>query len=98
VAISESKSREQSSDNAIVRPASDIIARQLGASAVLIRMRTSRIYELNETGARIWELLKEHATRESAVEGLLSEFEIDRADAEAAVDELIAMLRSEGLL
>jgi len=98
VAISESKSREQSSDNPIVRPASDIIARQLGASAVLIRMRTSRIYELNETGARIWELLKEHATREAAVDGLLAEFQIDRADAEAAVDELIGVLRSEGLL
>lgn len=98
MAISESKSKEQSSDNSVVRPASDIIARQLGASAVLIRMRTSRIYELNETGARIWDLLKQHATRESAVEGILAEFQIDRADAEAAVDELIAMLRSEGLL
>ena len=98
MAISESKSTGQSADNSIVRPASDIIARQLGASAVLIRMRTSRIYELNETGARIWEHLKTHATRQSAVDGILAEFEIDRADAEAAVDELIAMLRSEGLL
>jgi len=98
VATSESKSKAQSSDNSVVRPASDIIARRLGASAVLIRMRTSRIYELNETGARIWELLKQHATRESAVDGILAEFQIGRADAEAAVDELIVMLRAEGLL
>ena len=96
--ISESKSTDLSSDNSVVRPASDVIARQLGTSAVLIRMRTSRIYELNETGARIWELLKQHATRGSAVDGLLDEFQIDRAEAEAAVDEVIAMLRSEGLL
>lgn len=81
-----------------MKPASDIIARNLGDSAVLIRMDTSRIYELNETGARIWELLKQHASRESAVDGLLSEFQIERAEAESAVDELLAMLRSEGLV
>ncbi len=82
----------------VVRPASDIIARQLGESAVLIRMRTSRIYELNATGARIWELLKQHARRDAVVESLLTEFHIDRRDAEAAVDELIETLRQEGLL
>ena len=81
-----------------MRPASDIIARKLGESAVLIRMRTSRIYELNATGARIWELLKQHPARESVVESILNEFEIDRHDAESAVDELTATLRGEGLI
>jgi hypothetical protein len=85
-------------DNTVVRPASDIIARKLSESAVLIRMRTSRIYELNATGARIWELLKQHTRRETVVESLLEEFHIERGDAEAAVDELIETLRGEGLV
>jgi hypothetical protein len=85
-------------DNSVVRPSSDIIARKLGESAVLIRMRTSRIYELNATGARIWELLKQHSRRDTVVESLCDEFHIDRREAEAAVDELIETLRGEGLL
>jgi hypothetical protein len=87
-----------STDNTIVKPPSDIIARQLGESAVLIRMRTSRIYELNETGARIWELLKQSADRDSVVDSLIAEFHIERAEAESAVDALIATLRAEGLV
>jgi len=85
-------------DTSSVKPSSDVIARQLGDSAVLIRMRTSRIYELNATGARIWELLSQGASRESAVEALLAEFHIERPEAEVAVDELVGSLRSEGLL
>ena len=81
-----------------MQPASDIIARKLGESAVLIRMRTSRIYELNATGARIWELLKQHTSRDTVIEALLEEFHIERHDAEAAVDELLETLRSEGLI
>jgi hypothetical protein len=79
-----------------LRPAADVIARRLGESAVLIRLNTNRIYELNDTGARIWELLSEGATRQQVVEALGAEF--DDARIPEAVDELIAMLRSEGLV
>ncbi|MBS1819444.1 MAG: PqqD family protein [Acidobacteria bacterium] len=82
---------------AFVRPA-DVIARRLGESAVLIRMRTSRIYQLNVTGARIWELLQQHASRDAVLDELLAEFEVSREDAATAVDHLIADLRAEGLL
>ena len=90
--------KDKPADNTVVQPASDIVARKLGESAVLIRMRTSRIYELNATGARIWELLKQHTNRETVIEALLDEFHIERRDAEAAVDELIETLRAEGLI
>jgi hypothetical protein len=89
---------DEQTEQAIVRPPADIIARRLGESAVLIRMRTSRIYELNATAARIWELLEQHATRAEVVNALLGEFDIERRDAESAVDDLLATLTAEGLL
>ena len=82
----------------VLKPASDIIARRLGESAVLIRLQTNRIYELNDTGARIWEVLKTGVTRDDVVERLLPEFDIDRNALGLAVDELLGMLKAEGLI
>jgi hypothetical protein len=87
-----------SDDRIVLKPASDIIARRLGDSAVLIRLQTNRIYELNDTGARIWEVLKTGVTRDDVVERLLPEFEIDRNALGQAVDELLGMLKAEGLI
>src|SRR5689334_8572974 len=80
----------------VLRPAADVVARRLGDSAVLIRLNTNRIYELNATGARVWELLSEGATRERVVDTLNQEF--DDPGIGDAVDQLIAVLRSEGLV
>ena len=87
-----------STDREVLRPASDIIARRLGESAVLIRLQTNRIYELNETGARIWEVLKTGVTRDEIIEKLATEFDIERDALGVAVDELIGTLKAEGLL
>jgi hypothetical protein len=89
---------ETPTDGGVWRPASDIIARTLGDAAVLIRLQTNRIYELNGTGARIWGLLKAGSTRQQVVDALLPEFDIERDALTQAVDELIGMLRAEGLV
>lgn len=81
-----------------MRPTPDIIGRHLGDSAVLIQMRTGRIYELNETGARIWALLEAGASRDEVVAAIAAEFAVEHSDAVDAVDRLIDALRAEGLL
>jgi hypothetical protein len=96
VAADQPNAREK--QPAILRPASDIIDRNLGETAVLIRLQTNRIYELNATGARIWELLKAGSTKEQLVDALMSEFNISREALSEAVDELLNMLQSEGLI
>jgi hypothetical protein len=98
VPASDSKIPDEFCDPAVLRPAADIIARTLGESAVLIRLQTNRIYELNGTGARIWELLKAGSTREQVVDALLREFDVERAALTEAVNELIGMMRAEGLI
>ena len=97
MSLMESKTGDrQSSPEAVLRPAADVIARNLGESAVLIRLNTNRIYELNTTGARIWELLSGGATKQQVVDALRIEF--DDEGIGAAVDELLQMLHSEGLV
>jgi hypothetical protein len=81
-----------------LRAASDVIARTLGESAVLIRLSTNRIYELNATGVRVWDLVVKGATRDDIVAALQQEFEGDRVEISDAVDDLLANLRAEGLM
>jgi hypothetical protein len=81
-----------------LRPAADIVDRNLGETAVLIRLQTKKIYELNATGARIWDLLKAGFTKEHVVDALVAEFNTDRDALTEAVDELLDTLRAEGLI
>ena len=78
-------------------PPSDLIARRVGDTMVLIRLNTNRIYELNATGARIWELLKEGLTRAQVVDTLSTEFDGTRDDIETAFDALLESLKRQEL-
>jgi hypothetical protein len=81
-----------------LRTASDVIARTLGQSAVLIQLGTNRIYELNATGTRVWDLLVKGATRDDLIAALHQEYDGDRDGISEAVDELLESLRAEGLI
>ncbi len=86
------------------KPSPDVVSRRLGDSAVLIRLSTNRIFELNATGARLWDLLQQPFDRDGLVDmdGLVAVLsrEFDgpedtiRADAEA----LLRSLTVEGLV
>ena len=76
----------------------DVIARHLGESAVLVHLPTNRVFELNHTAARVWDLLAEGMPFEKIVHTLVDEFDIDVAGVTADVTDLIDWLRSEELI
>jgi hypothetical protein len=78
-------------------PPSDLIARRVGDTMVLIRLNTNRIYELNPTGARIWELLNAGKTRLQVAEALSAEFDASRDEIQTAIEVLLESLREQGL-
>jgi hypothetical protein len=82
----------------MLRPASNVVARQLGDSAVLIHLATNRIYELNPTGARIWELVGAGTTIDAVLNTLRAEFDAPVETVESEVDDLVRNLMAEGLL
>ena len=47
------------------QPSADVIAHPMGQETVLLHLETSRFFELNRTGTRLWQLLL-------PVEGLLA--------------------------
>jgi hypothetical protein len=70
----------------------------LDTSSILVDVPTSRIFELNETGTRIWELLGEGLDLDTIAHHLVDEFEVELARAEDEVNKLLVRLRAEGLL
>jgi len=76
----------------------EIIAKRLDNATVLVDVPSSRIFELNETGTCIWELLGKGVDVDSISRQLVDRYEIDHAQAQNEVRNLITRLRAEGLL
>ncbi|MDG9702090.1 lasso peptide biosynthesis PqqD family chaperone [Streptomyces sp. DH37] len=60
--------------------------------AVLLDERSGTYWQLNECGAVVVNALAEGRGRRAAVERLLEEFDVERAEAEADVEELTRRL------
>ena len=80
-----------------VRRRPDVVARRVGETAVLVPLGSRRIYELNDTGARIWELTADGATVEGLIDRLEREFEVDRGQLASEVANIVSDLVREGL-
>jgi hypothetical protein len=85
------------SDAALLQPNRDVVFEFVDNAAVLVHLRTNRIYSLNETGARLWHLLVEGCSREQITVTLLREFEIDPRALEIEIDAIVALLTTEQL-
>jgi len=73
-----------------------VIARRLGDGAVLVHLPTNRVFELNDTGMRVWELAAEGVAPDALLERLASEFSMDER-ARREVTDLIDTFQREGL-
>ncbi len=62
-------------DTRVTVPAG-VMFRDLDGEAVLLELETGRYYSLNETGTRMWILLQEHGSVETALQALLDEYDV----------------------
>jgi len=73
-----------------------VARRDLGATYG-VHLGSNRIYELNDTGARVWELASDGVTVASLIDRLQHEFEGDRSQLAAEVAEIVDDFVREGL-
>jgi len=81
-----------------LRPNPDVISKRLDSGAVLVHIPTSRIFELNETGTLVWDLIGAGSTPAQITSQLVKSFEVDEVQAADEVTSLVEQLRAEGLL
>ena len=80
------------------RASPDALATRVGDEIVLVHTATDRIYVLNRTGARVWELLCGDLDRTEIESRLAEEFDVAHADLAAEVDSLLASLVESRLI
>ena len=77
----------------------NIVDRNIAGEVILVPIRNNvgdleSIYTLNETAARIWELLDGERTLSEVCDAIVAEFEVATAGAEADLLELVEQLQS----
>ena len=80
-----------------------IASRKIAGETILVPIRRDVvdlqcIYTLNRVGARIWDLLDGRNNVEDIAETITSEFEVDRPQAEADVEEFLGQLEEVGAI
>jgi len=84
--------------HSIVVAASEQVSCPLGEESAILNLKNSMYYGMNPVGTRIWSLLKEPRTVEQLRDALLNEYEVDAALCERDLLDLLAKMKSEGLI
>ena len=78
------------------KPDADVVSQRLDDEVVLINLRTNRMFSLNRTGARAWELLQTGHDWSATRSALLYEFDVNPATLDRELEALSASLAVEG--
>jgi Coenzyme PQQ synthesis protein D (PqqD) len=80
------------------RPSPDVVASRAGEEVVVVDLKTDRIYSLNRTAARAWELFCADCERAEVEHRMLEEFDVESGELTNAIDDLLDSLTRNRLL
>lgn len=83
---------------ATVRRAEGLLAATVGDELLMMSAAEGKYFNLNDVGARIWELLASPTTVEGLVTALTDEYDVDGDTAREQVLDFLSALRARGLL
>lgn len=89
---------EPSSARPLPAPSPDVVSRRVGDEVVLVHLGTNRIFALNHTGDRFWQLLVEGKSRDEIEKTLQREYEVTGEKLSAEIDRLLGELRREQIV
>lgn len=78
------------------------VLRKVGGQVVVLPMNAdldlNKMIKLNETGAFLWERMREETDEDALVAALLAEYDVDEATARRCVESFAGKLREHGFL
>lgn len=75
----------------------DALFQEIGGEGVILDLASSSYFGLDEVGVRLWQLLKENPSLQTAWEILLSEYEVAPAQLEHDLIKLVDQFADAGL-
>ena len=75
-----------------------VLVRELGGESVLLNLESESYFGLDEIGTRMWAALTGSPTLEAALEVLLVEYEVERAQLQADLEAFVEKLSAAGLI
>jgi hypothetical protein len=81
-----------------VRASDKTLFRNVEGEAVLLGLSAGAYFGLDPVGTRIWELIQEHQLLRDVLRGVVREFEVEEARAEADLLRLVRELLAKDLL
>jgi hypothetical protein len=81
-----------------IRQSAQVVSSRLGDAGVLVHLQTNRIFEVNATGLRIWELAGQGRTLGEIEQTLRGEFDVEPGRLRSELLALVAELSREGLV
>jgi len=80
------------------KPDKDALAATLADGAVLLNLRTNRYHSLNDTGARVWQLLVDGHSEGEIAGALTAEYDVSEETARKETGSIIAALQAAQLI
>jgi hypothetical protein len=80
------------------RPHPDVLWRRLDDEVILMQLKTDRMFSLNRTGARLWELIAEGLPLDVVRARLEREFEVGQERLSAEIGQILELLAGEQLI
>jgi hypothetical protein len=74
------------------------LSSDLSGQVVILGLKDGIYYELNEVGARIWNLIQQPRSVQSIIDTLLEEYDVSAAQCEADVLTLAEDMAGRGLI
>lgn len=71
---------------------------ELSGDVVILHLKDGIYYELNETGARVWELIQQPRSLQAVVDTLVREYDVDSSQLEADLLTLLNDMAGHGLI
>ena len=78
--------------------APDVVVQVINGEALILKLQEEEVFSLNETGARVAQLIGDGRSLDAVIDTLTAEYETSRQDIEREVTDLVQTLVSKGLV
>jgi hypothetical protein len=78
--------------------AADVVVQVINGEALILKLHEEEVFSLNETGARVAQLIEQRQSLDEVIDTLAGEYETGREHIEREVHALVQALVSKGLI